>query len=154
MTAEMEATFMPRATKDSVRKPMTRSEIMKRVSSKNSAAEMSLRSSLHRCGLRFRLHRRIEGVTVDIVIPKPRVLVFVDGCFWHGCPRHATFPKTNKGYWLSKLAENRERDARQTTHLRKRGWKVIRVWEHDCLPPKDAVVDKIVAACRKGAEHR
>lgn len=141
---------MPKATENPDRKPMTRSEIMRRVGSKNSAAEIALRSALHAEGLRFRLHRRIEGVVADIAFPSPRILVFVDGCFWHGCPRHATYPKTNKGYWLPKLAENRERDRRQSSHLRKCGWKVIRVWEHDCLPPKTVVVDKILAACRKG----
>jgi len=75
------------------RMPMTRSELMRRVGGKNSAAERALRSALHAAGLRFRLHRRVERVVADIVFPSARVLVFVDGCFWHGCPRHATFPK-------------------------------------------------------------
>jgi DNA mismatch endonuclease (patch repair protein) len=94
------------------------------------------------------LHRRIEGIAVDIVFPGPRVAVFVDGCFWHSCPKHATFPKTNQGYWLPKLAENRERDRRQTTRLRAAGWTVLRVWEHQCLPPTARVVERIVNACR------
>ncbi len=145
---------MPTKNNDTRRDPMSRSDIMRRVGNKNSAAELSLRSFLHKRGLRFRLHRRIEGVTADIVLPQSRVLVFVDGCFWHGCPRHATYPKTNKGYWLPKLAENRERDKRQSAHLRKRRWKVIRVWEHDCLPPRTEVVAKILAACRRGDAQR
>lgn len=145
---------MPQQKPDSGREPLSRSEIMKRVGSKNSAAERALRSSLHKAGLRFRLHRRIEGVTADIVLPKSGVLVFVDGCFWHGCPQHATYPKTHRGYWLPKLAENRERDRRQSAHLRKCKWKVIRVWEHDCLPPRPGVVAKILAACRMGDAQR
>ncbi|MBX3375237.1 MAG: very short patch repair endonuclease [Phycisphaeraceae bacterium] len=117
---------------------------------KNSAAERSLRSALHAEGLRFRLHRRVEGIAADIVFPSPRVAVFVDGCFWHGCPEHATFPKTNKDYWLPKLAENRERDSRQTKRLQTAGWTVFRVWEHECLPPDARVVQRIVVACRVG----
>lgn len=131
------------------RPPLTRSEIMKRVKSKDSTAEIALRSALHAEGLRFRFHRRIEGITVDIVFPGPRVAVFVDGCFWHGCPEHATFPKSNRDYWLPKLAENKERDERQSKHLQRLGWKVIRVWEHDCLPPASNVVAQIIEACGK-----
>ena len=132
----------PRASK-----PLTRSEIMKRVKQKDSGAELALRSALHAAGLRFRLHRRVERVAVDIIFPGPKVAVFVDGCFWHGCPKHATFPKTNQGYWVPKLAENEDRDRRQTQRLRKAGWKVIRVWEHDCLPPKRSVIDRIAQVC-------
>ena len=129
-----------------VRKALTRSEIMSRVKNKDSVAERALRSALHAEGLRFRLHRRVEGVTVDIVFPASRVAVFVDGCFWHGCPKHATFPKSNQDYWLPKLAENKERDKRQSKRLREAGWKVIRVWEHDCRPPASRVVSRIVKA--------
>lgn len=127
---------------------------MSRVKNKDSVAECTLRSVLHAKGLRFRLHRRIEGISVDIVFPSPKVAVFVDGCFWHGCPKHATFPKSNKGYWLPKLAENKERDKRQTRRLREVGWKVIRVWEHDCLPPAPRVVSRIAEACRSGGKPR
>jgi len=107
---------------------------MKRVKQKGTAAELALRSALHGLGLRYRLHRRIEGVVVDVVFPTAKVAVFVDGCFWHGCPLHATFPKSNQSYWLPKLAENKERDQRQSEKLRTAGWTVIRLWEHECLP--------------------
>ena len=132
------------------RKPLTRSEIMKRVKNKDSKAELALRSALHAKGLRYRLHRRIESITVDIVFSRPKVAVFVDGCFWHGCPEHATFPKSNQEYWLPKLKENRERDERQSKRLMDAGWTVIRVWEHDCLPPASNIVDRIVSACQAG----
>lgn len=132
--------------------PLTRSQIMSRVKSKNSSAECALRSALHAKGLRFRLHRRIEGVAVDIVFVSARVAVFVDGCFWHGCPRHATFPKSNTKYWLAKLAENRQRDQRQTAKLRRSGWRVIRVWEHDCLPPNHRILKRIMDAVNKRSE--
>ncbi len=133
------------------REPLTRSEIMKRVKQKNSGAEVALRSALHAEGLRFRLQRRIEGVAVDIVFSGPQVAVLVDGCFWHGCPTHATYPKTNTSYWLPKLEENKERDRRQTARLEQAGWTVIRVWEHDCRPVNRRVVARIACACRKPA---
>lgn len=139
-----------RRRKKVARRPLTRSEIMSRVKGKDSTAERALRSALHAAGLRFRLHRRIEGVTVDIVFPRPKVAVFIDGCFWHGCPKHATFPKSNEDYWLPKLKENKARDRRQTARLRRAGWTVIRVWEHDCLPPASRVVARIAIACRGG----
>lgn len=112
-----------------------------------------MRSALHAAGLRFRLHRRIEGIAVDIVLVKPMVAVFIDGCFWHGCPEHATYPKTNQDYWLPKLAENKERDDRQTSRLRDAGWNVIRAWEHECTPPDPSIVARIVNACRAGGRR-
>lgn len=130
-------------------RPLTRSELMSRVGGKHSAAERALRSALHAEGLRFRLHRRVEGIVVDIVLPTPRIAIFVDGCFWHSCPQHATFPKTDRQYWLPKLAENRERDRRQTLKIEAAGWRVFRVWEHDCLPVAKSVVEPILEACRR-----
>lgn len=66
----------------------------------------------------------------DFVFPTRKLAVFVDGCFWHGCPRHATRPKTNAAFWLAKLARNRARDRAVGRLLRRRGWRVLRVWEH------------------------
>jgi DNA mismatch endonuclease (patch repair protein) len=127
---------------------------MSRVKSKDSLAELRLRTALHARGLRYRLHRRIEGITVDLVFPGPKVVVLVDGCFWHGCPKHATYPKTNKEYWLPKLEANRQRDERQSVKLRSAQWKVFRVWEHDCLPPSPRVVNRIVSACTGGRRSK
>lgn len=96
--------------------------------------ELALRSALHRMGLRFRLHAPvIPGVRrrVDIVFPGARVAVFVDGCYWHGCPVHGTQPKANAEWWQRKLAENRRRDADSNRRLAEEGWEVVRVWEHD-----------------------
>ncbi len=123
---------------------------MQRVKQKDSAAEVTLRTTLFDRGLRYRRHRRIERVVVDVVFVAARVAVFIDGCFWHGCPRHATFPKSNQSYWLPKLAENRLRDQRQTAKLQAAGWRVIRAWEHDCLPPKN----RLVARIKKAVSHR
>jgi DNA mismatch endonuclease (patch repair protein) len=70
-------------------------------------------------------------VSVDFVFRKERVAVFVDGCFWHACPRHGTMPAGNRAFWNAKLARNTERDGLVTRSLRKAGWTVLRIWEHD-----------------------
>lgn len=89
---------------------------------------------LHRRGLRFRKHAAIDGgartVRPDIVFTRRRVAIFVDGCFWHGCPDHSNQPIANAGYWAKKLERNRERDSQTTDMLHRCGWHVIRVWEH------------------------
>jgi DNA mismatch endonuclease, patch repair protein len=71
------------------------------------------------------------------VFTAKRVAVFVDGCFWHGCPVHGTTPATNREFWMAKIAANRERDARTTASLEADGWTVLRFWEHD--DPSEAV---------------
>jgi DNA mismatch endonuclease (patch repair protein) len=70
-------------------------------------------------------------VRPDFVFPKLKLAIFVDGCFWHGCPRHSSQPKTNAAFWRNKLAANKVRDRLVTRRLRKKGWRVLRVWEHD-----------------------
>lgn len=131
---------------------MTRSEQMRQVRGKDTAPELALRSALHRLGLRYRLQRKIANVRVDILFVRQRVAVLVDGCFWHGCPIHATYPKTNVSYWRPKLAENKARDRRQAARLRRAGWKVVRVWEHACVPLDNQVLARIARACRKPHE--
>ena len=80
----------------------------------------------------LRIKGRSTGrVKPDFVFPRIRVAVFVDGCFWHGCPRHATQPKTNAKFWRDKIATNRARDRRVNRALRRLGWTVVRVWEHE-----------------------
>lgn len=97
--------------------------------------ERQLRSHLHRNGLRFRkdLLIRADGLSVraDVVFPARRVAVFVDGCFWHQCPEHATMPKTNSEFWEPKLQRNVERDRQVNRALTQSGWTVIRCWEHE-----------------------
>jgi DNA mismatch endonuclease (patch repair protein) len=101
---------------------------------RNTGPELRLRTALHRRGLRYRLHRRVEPdvrATVDIAFGPARVAVFVDGCFWHRCPEHAIPPKANAAWWSQKLDANVERDRRNDAALVNRGWMVIRVWEHE-----------------------
>ena len=96
--------------------------------------ELLLRSALHARGLRFRKDYpiRAEGriIRPDVAFTKYRLAVFLDGCFWHGCPEHGRPPRSNKSYWLPKLASNTQRDRDQTRILTEAGWAVIRVWEH------------------------
>ena len=122
---------------------------MARIKRRDTSPERILRSLLHAAGLRFRVDRRIEGIHVDIVFVRAKVAIFVDGCFWHCCPAHGTKPKSNTSYWLPKLEENRNRDRRQTGRLRRCGWKVIRVWEHDCRSPTDRLIERITGAIAK-----
>ena len=97
--------------------------------------EITFRSMLHRSGLRFRKDRYVKletrGVKVDVVFPTQRVAVFIDGCFWHRCPEHATMPTRNYEYWLAKFRRNIERDASNDDQLKNLGWRVLRVWEHE-----------------------
>lgn len=100
---------------------------------RDTGPEMRLRSALHQRGLRYRVNRRVErGIrtTVDLAFGPAKVAVFVDGCFWHRCPEHGTMPKANSGWWSEKLAHNVARDRRNDAALTAKGWKVIRVWEH------------------------
>ena len=96
--------------------------------------EIALRRELHSRGHRFLKNARPEtdiGCRVDIVFRGPRLAVFVDGCFWHGCPAHGTRPRTNASYWEPKIARNMQRDRENNELLARRGWHVLRVWEHE-----------------------
>ena len=97
--------------------------------------EVSLRSLLHRSGLRFRKDFRIQlpsgrRVHADIAFTRTKTAVFVDGCFWHCCPEHGTIPKSNQEYWVPKLKQNVDRDRATNRELIEAGWKVLRFWEH------------------------
>jgi DNA mismatch endonuclease (patch repair protein) len=119
---------------------------MSRVSSRDTAPEMTLRSELHRRGFRYRVDRApVADVRsrADLVFGPTQVAVYVDGCFWHSCPEHGTSPKANADFWQRKLDRNRERDAETNRLLESRGWQVIRVWEHED-PAKAA--DRVEAA--------
>jgi len=108
-----------------------RSEIMGRISSRNTLPEVRVRSVLHRMGFRFRLHRKDLPGKPDVVLPKWRVVVLVHGCFWHGhencCEGH--MPKSNSAYWEPKLARNRQRDVENAAKLEQLGWRRIVIWE-------------------------
>jgi DNA mismatch endonuclease (patch repair protein) len=139
---------MPRRT-DTV-SPALRSAIMRAVRSRgNKATELVLASLLRRHRIRgWRRGFRLVGQP-DFVFPKQRVALFVDGCFWHGCPRHCRMPKGNRPYWRPKIAANRARDRRVNRTLRAAGWRVVRLWEHELRQP-----DRSLARIRRALAGR
>ncbi|WFN93695.1 very short patch repair endonuclease [Gordonia sihwensis] len=107
---------------------------MKSNRSRDTGPELRLRSELHRRGLRYFVDRApIKGVRrrADITFPRKKIAVFVDGCFWHGCPEHFTVAKTNAEYWAAKVEANQTRDRDTDRLLIDAGWTVLRVWEHE-----------------------
>ncbi|SEG94106.1 T/G mismatch-specific endonuclease [Thermomonospora echinospora] len=102
--------------------------------SRDTKPEMALRRAAHALGLRYRVSARPLAAirrTADMVFTKVKVAVFLDGCFWHGCPEHHTKSATNAEYWAEKVQRNRDRDAETDRLLAEAGWLVIRVWEHE-----------------------
>jgi DNA mismatch endonuclease (patch repair protein) len=107
---------------------------MSRQTTRDTAPELRVRRWLHSQGYRYRVHvRPVSGVrrAADVVFTRKRVAIFVDGCFWHGCPAHGTSPKRNKQWWMDKLAGNVQRDTDTDCRLREAGWTVVRIWEHE-----------------------
>jgi DNA mismatch endonuclease, patch repair protein len=107
---------------------------MKAAKQKNTKPEIQLRSLLHQMGLRYTIDTKpLKDLNrrADIVFRSAKVAVFVDGCFWHGCPEHGTWPKANAEFWKAKIERNQERDADTNHRLEQAGWQVIRVWEHE-----------------------
>lgn len=101
---------------------------------RDTKPEMAVRRLIHANGLRYRVNARPEEDlrrTADIVFTRIKVAVFIDGCFWHGCPTHFTRPRANREFWERKIQHNIERDEETTTVLIQRGWKVLRFWEHE-----------------------
>lgn len=122
---------------------------MQRQPSRDTAAELAFRRVLHQRGLRYRLQRRpIPGVrrTADLVFDRAKVAVYVDGCFWHGCPDHYAQPHANAAYWVPKIEGNRRRDADTDARLESAGWAVFRLWEHE---DPEAAADRLEALLGK-----
>lgn len=122
---------------------------MSRVRKRHTAPEMALRRELHRRGLRYRVDLRLPRVVrarPDIVFTRIRVAVFVEGCFWHSCPNHRSFPKTNAEWWREKLATNVRRDRSIDQALVDAGWEVIRIWEHEDATAAADLVEAVVRA--------
>jgi DNA mismatch endonuclease (patch repair protein) len=109
---------------------------------------MAVRRELHRRGRRYFVQRAVlpGRRRADLVFPRAKVAVYVDGCFWHSCPEHATKPKTNAAWWRDKLARNVERDRKTDQDLGDAGWEVVRVWEHE---DPSAAADRIESLLRK-----
>lgn len=147
-----------------------RSLVMARIRSRgNKDTELALAKLFRRQGISgWRRHLEVSGekaegrgqaavrtshpssrpfrVRPDFVFPKLRLTVFVDGCFWHACPRHTTKPRSNVTYWRRKFAANRARDRRVNRALRRAGWRVLRIWEHELAKRREA---RLVARIRQ-----
>ena len=118
---------------------------------RDTSTEMVVRRALHSRGLRYRVdYAPIPGLRrrADIVFTRARIAVFIDGCFWHGCPVHGTAPKRNADYWEPKLVANVERDRDTDQRLENAGWHVLRFWEHE--PPVE-VADRVESAVRSAS---
>lgn len=112
---------------------------------RDTAPEVALRREVHRLGLRYRVGFPVPGQrrrTIDLAFTRCRIAVFVDGCFWHGCPAHGTSPRQNSAWWIQKLAANEARDLDTNRILAELGWTVVRIWEHE---------DPLLAAARVAA---
>lgn len=117
---------------------------MSMAASANTAPELSLRRALHRAGKRFRVQYKVRGLprrTVDIALVGSRIAIMVDGCFWHACPVHASWPRNNAGWWREKLAANVARDRDTDRLLESLGWTVLRVWEHEAT---DSALERVL----------
>lgn len=120
---------------------------------RDTEPELLLRRELHRRGLRFRVDRSpVRGMRsrADIVFGPAKVAVFVDGCYWHGCPTHGSLPKHNSDWWAAKLAGNQARDRRVDAELDESGWLSLRFWEHEDVPVCADVVEREVRQRARG----
>jgi len=130
---------------------------MSRQSSRDTAPEVAVRRLLHAEGLRYRVNVPVPGMsrrTIDIVFTKAKIAIFMDGCFWHGCPQHATQPKANAEWWRAKLDKNMARDQETTEHLTAAGWTVLRFWEHEDPIAVAAQVERTFDRERSGQRSR
>ena len=107
-----------------------RKHCMSQIRSKNTKPEAAVRKLVWQKGYRYRIGYGLLG-NPDMVFPSYKLAVFIDGCFWHGCSQHCRMPLSNVKYWRQKISGNKKRDNRVNRQLRKKGWKVLRIWEHD-----------------------
>ncbi|MEU8847799.1 very short patch repair endonuclease [Streptomyces sp. NPDC048564] len=127
---------------------------MSRQVSKDTGAELAVRRLLHAAGLRYRVEFPVPGMArrrIDVAFPRAKVAVLIDGCFWHGCPEHATQPKSNADWWRQKLDRNMARDRETTEHLIAEGWTVLRFWEHEA--PEEVAIQVAATVLRRRAEQ-
>ncbi len=120
---------------------------------RDTKPELAIRRLVHARGMRYRVNARVEldlRRTADLLFPGARVVVFVDGCYWHGCPEHYSPSKSNIEYWDAKIAGNRRRDLETTDVLEARGWTVLRFWSHQ--PPIEVadLIEAVVRPIRSG----
>lgn len=121
---------------------------MAQVKSKNTNPELVFRKILYKNGIRYRLHYKIDGKP-DIVIVSKKIAIFIDGCFWHKCPKCYRQPNSNLDYWLPKIQRNVMRDKAVNNNLKSKGWRVIRIWEHQIKKAPNKALDKVLSGLQK-----
>lgn len=126
-----------------VHSPQQRSFNMSRIRGAHTRPEVALRKALWKRGIRYRLKTSVAGKP-DLVLPHWGAVVFVDGCFWHVCPKHVIWPRTNAEFWREKLTLNVRRDKLVSRQLKRAGWLVIRVWEHDVRSDVERCAERIM----------
>ena len=120
---------------------------MSKVRQRDTAAELALRRELRKRHLGYRVNYTVlhsPRRVADVAFPGLKIAVFVDGCFWHGCPEHASWPKTNSAFWRSKIEANRTRDIDTNARLQAAGWQVVRVWEHESASDAATRIENMV----------
>lgn len=133
--------------------PERRSANMARIRGRNTTPELLLRRALWRAGARYRLNTKVRGKP-DLIFPRQQVAVFVDGCFWHGCPDHYRAPANNEDFWRTKLEQNLARDRVVNAHLEASGWTVLRFWEHEIKVSLPDVTGLIMSTVRSQLSPR
>ena len=127
---------------------------MAQVRQTGTDAELALRREMYRNGLRYRVDYEVlkkPRRVADVAFPGRKIAVFVDGCFWHGCPEHATWPKRNADFWRQKIEANRRRDAETNARLQANGWTALRFWSHESPVEAAQTVARVVA--KADAKH-
>ena len=128
---------------------------MAQVRQTGTDAELALRREMYRNGLRYRVDYEVlkkPRRVADVAFPGRKIAVFVDGCFWHGCPEHATWPKRNADFWRQKIEANRRRDAETNARLQANGWTALRFWSHESPVEAAQTVARVVA--KADVKHR
>jgi DNA mismatch endonuclease (patch repair protein) len=125
--------------------PEQRFRAMSRVKLKDGSLEVIIRSELHRRGYRFKKHVKTLPGSPDAVFPKEKIAIFIDGDFWHGY-RLPAWEYKLKDFWKNKIRENRQRDQKNFRKLRRAGWRVLRIWQHEIRKNPEACVERIVSA--------
>jgi DNA mismatch endonuclease (patch repair protein) len=125
-----------------------RSWVMSRIRSKWTTQEKRIHNYLKSRRIKHKMHPKISG-SPDIIIPDKKIAIFLHGCFWHRCPKHYREPKSNREYWIPKIDKNAERDKKNIRLLKKSGWKVVRIWEHDTVKNLEECVEEILDCLKK-----
>ncbi|OGX77820.1 hypothetical protein A6395_15300 [Exiguobacterium sp. SH31] len=127
---------------------------IQKVRSKDTKMELKVRKALWHRGLRYRKNYKELLGTPDIAFPNQKLVIFLDSCFWHGCPLHFREPKSNQEFWNEKIKRNQERDAEQTEHYVCQGWTILRFWEHEITSDFERVINDIVTTYDQLNEER